>query len=307
MLLDLRIGTRASQLALWQANHLRKKLLENHPDLKVVLVEITTTGDRIRHKPIRSIGGKALFLKEIEAALLDGSIDLAVHSLKDMPSQLPDGLSLGAILARDNPLDALLLNPNQNTLKQGAQVATGSLRRRYQLSHWRNDLQFQDIRGNIDTRLGQLADNRFDALVLSAAGLERMGWDDQINQLLPVEVMIPAAGQGAIAVEIRSDDRQMQAMIAPLNHPESDLCVSTERAFTATIGADCSVPVGAFAELAADQLILTACIAGLDGNTMLKTKVQDASDNYYKISQQAAENIIAQGGDTIIQSYRNSD
>ncbi len=303
---EVRIGTRASQLALWQANHVRNKLLERHPTLSVQLVKITTTGDRLFGQPLRDIGGKGLFLKEIEEALLNHDIDLSVHSLKDVPAQLPEGLMLAATLARENPLDALVLAPGQTRLKQGASVATGSLRRRCQLSRWRNDLVFEDIRGNIDTRLFRLADSGFDALVLAVAGLKRMGWGDRISRTLEADILVPAAGQGAITVEVRSNDSTIRRLVEPLNHLETSLCTSAERAFTAIIEADCSLPVGAWARIEGENLRLTSCIADAKTGKILRAEASGRPPDYYRIGQQAASDIIAQGGDAIIQGYRDS-
>ena len=299
----IRIGTRASQLALWQANHVRKRLLQEHAGLNIELVTITTEGDRILDKPLRDLGGKALFLKEIETSLLAGSIDLAVHSLKDVPTALPAKLMLAATLKRANPCDALILRQGSELPKE-AVVATGSLRRRMQLSHWRPDLQFEDIRGNIDTRLNKLGTGQLDALVLAVAGLERMGWEQRISQVLEPALIIPSAGQGAISIEVRRDNIDIQALIMPLNDYNSACCVMAERTFTRLVEGDCSMPVAAWARLQQHKLYLSACIADIDEGQILTTEVNGDINQFTAIGEAASADIIKQGGADIIARYR---
>lgn len=301
---NIRIGTRASQLALWQANYVAEQLLGLHPDLQVDLIKITTTGDKTLNQPLRNLGGKALFLKEIEEALLVKKIDLAVHSMKDVPANMPAGLTIGAVLPRENPSDALILKTGKK-LQKNALVATGSLRRRTQLAKWRPDLRFLDIRGNIDTRLTKLSEEQFDALVLATAGLNRLGWHNRITQIFEPALIIPAPGQGAIGVEIRSDNTRMQNLIAPLNDDKSACCVMAERAFSRAIGGDCSIPVAAWGRLQGKQLKLTACVAAsLDDGRVLKTELQGHAGDFDALGKNAADEIAAQGGAEIIQSWQ---
>lgn len=301
----IRIGTRASQLALWQANHVRERLLQEHAGLSIELVTITTEGDRILDKPLRDLGGKALFLKEIETALLAGSIDLAVHSLKDVPAELPPELMLTATLRRANPCDALVLRHGSELARESV-VATGSLRRRIQLSNWRPDLQFEDIRGNIDTRLNKLAAGQYDALVLAAAGLERMGWEQRISQILKPALIIPSAGQGAISIEVRRDNVNVQNLIMPLNDYNSACCVMAERTFTRLVEGDCSMPVAAWARLQQHKLYLSACIADINDGQILKTEVSGEMSQFTAIGEAASADIIKQGGAHIIARYRQA-
>lgn len=298
----VRIATRASALALWQARHVQQQLLAVHPGLKTKLLKITTTGDQTLNQPLRDLGGKALFLKEIEEALLADEADLAVHSLKDVPAELPEGLALGAILPRADPRDALILKTGER-LNEGAVVATGSLRRRTQLTNWRPDLGFQEIRGNIDTRLDKLKTGTFDALVLAVAGLERMGWHRLITQILEPATMIPAIGQGALSIEIRSQDSYIQDLIKPLHHPDSACCVSAERIFSRVLGGNCSLPIAAWGRLHKQQLSLTACISDLAGTKLLKTELHGPASEPEHLGEQAAQAILAQGGDEIIRGY----
>lgn len=287
----IRIGTRSSQLALWQANYVRARLAALYPEVSIELVAITTTGDREITQPLRHVGGKALFLKEIEEALLNNAVDIAVHSLKDMPVELLAGLKLAAMLAREDARDALIL-ARGNKLKSGAVIGTGSLRRRTQLAHWRPDLAFADIRGNIDTRLAKLAAGEFDALVLAAAGLKRMGWQHQITTTFAPSRMVPAVGQGVIGIELRADDQHTQSLIAPLHDASTAQCALAERAFARAAGGDCSLPIAAFGQLQQEQLHLTACIADLDGTQILKTETTGAPDACEDIGKRAAEQML---------------
>lgn len=288
---NIRIGTRSSQLALRQANDVRTQLVALYPEISVELVAITTTGDREITQPLRHVGGKALFLKEIEEALLNNAVDLAVHSLKDMPVELPPGLKLSAMLAREDARDALIL-ARGNKLKSGAVIGTGSLRRRTQLAHWRSDLAFADIRGNINTRLARLATGEFDALVLAVAGLKRMSWQHKITEIFEPSRMVPAVGQGVLGIELRVDDQHTQSLIAALHDANTAQCALAERAFARAVGGDCSLPIAAFGQLQQARLHLTACVADLDGTQILKTETTGAPDACEDIGKRAAQNII---------------
>lgn len=249
----IRIATRASALALWQANHVADRLRAALPASTVELVELSTVGDRRTDVPLSVIGGKGVFVKEVQAAVLDGRADCAVHSAKDLPALTPDGLTIAAIPERADPRDALV-GSTLAELPEGATVATGSARRRSQLAAARPDLRFEELRGNIDTRLGRL--DTFDAIVMAAAALDRLGRSPEVVDLLDTDVMLPQVGQAALAVECRTDDVELIAALAALDHAETRRCVTAERAFLERLGGDCDLPAGAFAELVGAQLRL---------------------------------------------------
>jgi hydroxymethylbilane synthase len=250
------IGSRGSQLALWQARHIAAKL---NAESRIEIIK--TTGDKIQDVPLSQVGGKGLFTKEIEEALLDGRIDLAVHSLKDMPSELPSGLILAAIPEREDPRDALLGAP----LKEGARVGTSSLRRAVQLKSMHRELSIETLRGNVDTRIRKLDEGQYDTIVLAAAGLRRLGLANRISELIAVDVMIPAVGQGALAIETRDDNGEAHQLARSLEHEESRLAISAERAFLAVFGGGCQVPIGAHATIDKGSIHLRAVVADPDG------------------------------------------
>lgn len=271
MTAKLVVGTRGSKLALWQASHIAALLRQRHPGCEITLKHILTTGDKILDVPLAKIGGKGLFTKELEKELLAGGIDLAVHSLKDMPTELPSGLVIGAVTERADPGDALI-SPQYKTLAAlptGARVGTSSLRRRAQLLAARPDLAITDLRGNLDTRLAKLAERQLDAVVLAVAGLRRLGWEDRITQILPRDVCLPAVGQGALAVETRAGDDRVLGMLAPLHHEQTALAVTAERAFLNEVEGGCQVPIGVFARVENGCLALDAVILSPDGKTRL--------------------------------------
>ena len=247
----IRIATRASALALWQANHVAERLRAALGDVAVELVELSTVGDRRTDVPLSVIGGKGVFVKEVQAAVLDGRADCAVHSAKDLPALTPDGLTIAAIPERADPRD-VLVGSTLADLAEGATVATGSARRRSQLAAVRPDLRFEELRGNIDTRLGKL--DTFDAIVMAAAALDRLGRTPEIVDHLSTDVMLPQVGQAALAVECRTDDAELIAALASLDHAETRRCVTAERAFLEELGGDCDLPAGAFAEPVGDRL-----------------------------------------------------
>ena len=251
------IGSRGSQLALWQARHVAS-LLQVETRLEI----IKTTGDKIQDVPLSQVGGKGLFTKEIEEALLDGRIDLAVHSLKDMPSELPAGLTLAAIPEREDPRDALLGAP----LKAGSRVGTSSLRRTVQLKAIERGVSVETLRGNLDTRIRKLDDGQYDTIVLAAAGLVRLGWEHRISSRLPVDVMIPAVGQGALAIETRDDHGEAHQLARTLDHRASRIAITAERAFLAVFGGGCQVPIGAHATIDGDRIHLRAFVSEPDGS-----------------------------------------
>jgi hydroxymethylbilane synthase len=268
----LRIGTRGSPMAVYQAGLVRDRLQSLHPGLaaegQVEMVPIRTTGDRVQNRLLAEIGGKGLFTKEIEEALVDARIDLAVHSLKDMETVLPDGLVIGCVLRRDDPRDVLVSRTGAalRDLPEGSRIGSASLRRRAQLLRDRDDLDIVPIRGNVDTRLNKLAAGEVDALVLALCGLERLGRAAAATEILTPERMLPAVGQGALAIECRADDSALRQLLAPLNDPESAACVTAERAMLAALDGSCRTPIGGLAAIDGDRLTLDALLLAPDGS-----------------------------------------
>src|SRR5690554_3954345 len=267
----IRIATRRSPLALWQAEFVRAELLARNPGLNVELVAITTRGDKLLDTPLAKIGGKALFVKELEVAMLAGEADLAVHSMKDVPMEFPEGLMLSTICSREDPRDAFVSNQFKtlDELPQGARVGTASLRRQCQLLAHRPDLQIGVLRGNVGTRLGKLDSGEFDAIVLAAAGLLRLKLDQRIAQLLPVELSLPAGGQGAVGIECRQDDQRVQELLRPLHDADTADRVYAERALNHGLQGGCQVPIGCYAEIEGDQLHLRGLVGEPDGTRIL--------------------------------------
>jgi hydroxymethylbilane synthase len=264
---EIVIGSRGSKLALWQAHHIAARLAELGAETRIEIIK--TTGDKIIDVPLAKVGGKGLFTKEIEEALLAGAIDLAVHSLKDVPSDLPAGLTLAAIPEREDPRDALVGLP-LSQLREGARVGTSSLRRAAQLRALGRGMVTENLRGNVDTRLRKLDEGEYDSIVLAAAGLRRLGWQDRIRELLPVEIMCPAVGQGALAIQTRDDAGPAQEIVRNLNHPASMTAVTAERALLATLEGGCQVPIGAYAQVDAGTVHLRAIVASPDGSRMVR-------------------------------------
>ena len=298
----LRIGTRASPLALWQAEHVRNGILRLHPGSTVEIVPLTTSGDRFLDVPLHAVGGKGLFVKEIEDALLDGRVDLAVHSMKDVPAHQPAGLEIAAILVREDVRDAFVSTryPDPAALPAGARVGSSSLRRRAQLLARFPHLQVDDLRGNVATRLGKMDAGLYDAVILAAAGLKRLGLAERISASLAVEDSLPAVGQGAIGVEIRRDDAATRTFIAALDDPETSLCVHAERTMNQTLGGDCRLPVAALAQRrAGGSLLLRGLVATADGSRILRAAAEgrDAS----ALGQAVAAQLLAQGAAAIIE------
>jgi hydroxymethylbilane synthase len=298
----LRIATRKSPLALWQAEHIKARLLALHGGLEVELVTFSTQGDKILDTPLAKIGGKGLFVKELEVAMLDGRADIAVHSMKDVPMEFPPGLELGVICERENPLDAFVSNHYRsvNELPQGAIVGTSSLRRQCQLQQQRPDLQIRSLRGNVQTRLGKLDGGEFDAIILASAGLLRMAMADRLTAFMAAEQSLPAGGQGALGIEWRSDDDTIKALIAPLGHADTTACVLAERALNRRLQGGCQVPIAAYAERVGEQLTLRGLVGSVDGSTVLTTRQQGAIADAEAIGILAAEHLLAQGAGEIL-------
>lgn len=299
---NLVIGTRASKLALWQAEHIAGLIRRQHPAVTVELKHVVTTGDKILDVPLANIGGKGLFTKELEVAMLQGDIDLAVHSLKDMPTELPEGLMLAAITERHDPGDALVSTKYKSftELPQGARVGTSSLRRKAQLLHARPDLVIESLRGNLDTRLRKLDEGHFDAIILAAAGLKRLGWEERIAEILPESLCLPAVGQGALAIESRQGDEAVNSLLAFLHDEPTYQAIAAERAFLARVEGGCQVPVGVKGTLASSELLLEAVIASLDGKTVIRRKVTGTTAAPEKLGVLLAEEMLAAGGAEIL-------
>ena len=298
----LTIGTRQSLLALWQSNHIAALLREKYPECEVVLKKIVTKGDRILDVPLAQIGGKGLFTKEIETELADGTIDLAVHSLKDMPTVLPESLCLTAITERANVGDAFVSNKYASfeELPLGAVIGTSSLRRKAQLLAARPDLQIMDLRGNVDTRLRKLDEGLYDAIILAAAGLERLGHGDRITALSPPDVCLPAVGQGALAIEARTADDEVRSMLEFLNDLPTKQSTDAERAFLGLLEGGCQVPIGVHADVAGEQIKIEAIIAALDGSTVLRDTITGKAEDAVALGQQLGKKMLAAGGQEIL-------
>lgn len=299
---NLIIGTRQSLLALWQSNHIASLLRKQYPDCQVTLKKIVTKGDRILDVPLAQIGGKGLFTKEIETELLDGTVDLAVHSLKDMPTVLPEGLCLTAITTRANVGDAFVSNKyaSFSELPQGAVLGTSSLRRKAQLLAVRPDLKIVDLRGNVDTRLRKLDEGQMDAIILAAAGLERLGHADRIREIILTTVCLPAVGQGALAIECRSDNKEVREMLAFLNDLPTKQATDAERAFLGLIEGGCQVPIGVHAEVENDNVKIEAVIASLDGSKVLRNNITGPAVNAADLGRKLGQQMLAEGGEQIL-------
>jgi len=300
----LKIATRQSPLALWQAEHIRARLQELHPDLTVELVKFVTQGDKILDTPLAKIGGKGLFVKELEAALLDGRADLAVHSMKDVPMALPEGLTLAVICEREDPLDAFVSNQFEKfaDLPQGARVGTSSLRRKSQILKQRPDLQIVDLRGNVGTRLGKLDDGQYDAIILASAGLKRLGLENRIRHTIEPNVSLPAVGQGALGLECRADDQEVLALIQPLLHIETDVCVRAERAFNAYLEGGCQVPIAGYATLQDGKIHIEGRVGSPDGQTLLRAEMTDEAHNAQQLGENLARNLLEQGAGDLLKA-----
>jgi hydroxymethylbilane synthase len=303
--MKLCIGTRGSALALWQTEHVISRLADVAPGLDVRVDKIKTQGDLVRDRALWQVEGRGFFVKEIENALLSGQIDLAVHSLKDVPTELPDGLTLGAILERADPHDALLAREGLtelDSLPHGALVGTSSLRRRAQLLAARPDLQISDLRGNVDTRLRKLRDGEYDAIILAVAGLERLGLERHITQRLPADMLLPAPAQGALALQCRTGDAAVLELLRPLHHYPSAQAVRAERAFLNGLSSGCSAPVAAYAQVSQGALQLRGLVASLDGSRVVRVSDEGAPDEPELLGQRLAQQALEQGASAILES-----
>ena len=301
---QLRIATRKSPLAMWQAEHVAAQLTEAHPGLEVELVTFTTQGDKILDTPLAKIGGKGLFVKELERAMLDGDADIAVHSMKDVPVDLPNGLHLPVILEREDPRDAFVSNNFEDfqSLPQGARLGTSSLRRQCQLKEARPDLEILDLRGNVNTRLAKLDAGDYDAIILACAGLKRLGFEERIRSALSPDTSLPAIGQGAIGIECRNDDAHVNNLIAAIDHPLTHVCVKAERAMNSRLGGGCQVPIAGFAELQGEQLQLRGLVGKTDGSEILRSAIFGPPSEAESMGIAIAEELLARGADTILEA-----
>ncbi|MFC0119272.1 hydroxymethylbilane synthase [Pseudoalteromonas xiamenensis] len=298
----LRIATRKSALALWQAEFVKAQLEKFHPGLVVELVPMTTQGDVILDTPLAKIGGKGLFVKELEQAMLDGRADIAVHSMKDVPVEFPEGLALHTICEREDPRDAFVSNTYSALaeLPQGAVVGTSSLRRQCQIRALRPDLEIRDLRGNVNTRLAKLDAGEYDAIILAAAGLIRLEMPERIRAFIEPEVSLPANGQGAVGIECRIDDERTKALLAPLEHTETRVRVNAERAMNRRLEGGCQVPIGAYALLENDQVWLRGLVGAVDGSQMLTAQIKGAQSDAESLGVQLAETLLGMGADKIL-------
>ncbi|WLQ12794.1 hydroxymethylbilane synthase [Hahella aquimaris] len=298
------IATRQSALALWQAEHVKQRLEALHPGLTVELLGLTTKGDIILDTPLAKVGGKGLFVKELETALLEGRADIAVHSMKDVPMEFPPGLGLGAILERETPTDAFVSNQyaSLDELPEGAVVGTSSLRRQCQLSERRPDLKIVSLRGNVNTRLAKLDAGEFDAIILAASGLKRLGFADRIREELTPEVSLPAVGQGALGIECRLDDAESMALIAPLQDAETTARVSAERAMNHRLQGGCQVPIAGYAEITGDQMRLRGLVGSPDGVQVLRDEVKGPVAAAETLGTELAERLLQQGAGKILEA-----
>ncbi|MDQ3665279.1 MAG: hydroxymethylbilane synthase [Acidobacteriota bacterium] len=298
------IGSRGSKLALWQANWIRTLVSRFHPKVTVEIEIIRTTGD-VTTEPLSVIGGKGVFTKELEDALLAGRIDLAVHSLKDLPTNLPDLLTIAAICEREDARDALVLREAQtlssvNELPTGAVVGTSSQRRLAQLKYLRRDVVIKDVRGNVDTRLRKLDEGQYDALILAAAGLRRLGLESRISALIATEEMLPAVGQGALAVEARANDRSTIALVSPLNHAATQIACASERAFLRALGGGCQLPIAGYAVDSGNQLVLQGLVANPLGQEIVRGKLTGSTAGAEELGSQLAHQLLKRGGDRLL-------
>jgi len=298
----IKIATRRSALAMWQAHYVKDQLEQYHPSLKVQLIPMSTQGDRILDTPLAKIGGKGLFIKELEVAMQEGRADLAVHSMKDVPVHFPEEFGLHAICPRENPYDAFVSNTYTTLMElpHGAVVGTSSLRRQSQIRAVRPDLTIKDLRGNVNTRLAKLDAGEYDAIILAAAGLIRLNMQHRIVEQLSPEISLPAVGQGAVGIECRNDDAELIALLASLNDQETALRVRAERAMNARLEGGCQVPIGSFAELVGEHIQLRGLVATPDGRTILRAQSIGDIDNPEETGKAVAEQLIAQGAADIL-------
>lgn len=306
----IRIGTRGSQLALWQTHHVQARLEQQFPGISVVIETIKTTGDKILDAPLAKIGDQGLFTKELELALLDGRIDCAVHSLKDLPTAVPNGLAITAVLEREDAHDVFIEHPKRSyryfsDVPPGAALATGSLRRKCQLLSARPDVRIIDIRGNLNTRMRKLEESNWDGMILAKAGVLRLGWAENITEVLPFEIMLPAVGQGALAVEARQDDERIAEMLRTLHHEPTAIATTGERALLRRLEGGCQIPIGAFAQIREREFRIEAVIGSLDGKRIVRGTGYGSTAEAERVGSELAEDLIRRGGKEILEEIRS--
>lgn len=303
----IRIATRKSPLALWQAEHVKKCLLDVHPDLQVELVGMTTEGDRFLEAPLIEVGGKGLFIKELEQAILEQRADIAVHSMKDVTVDMPEGFVLPIIMERESTHDVLVSNKYKSIaeIPDGGVIGTSSLRRQSQIRALRPDIQIRDLRGNVGTRLGKLDDGQYDAIILAAAGVKRLGLADRIAQLIPHEEILPAIGQGAIGIECREGDTEAHALLAALNHEDTRVCVEAERSLSRRLYGGCQLPIAGQAVLDGDKLSLSGLVARVDGTEIVKSSLEGERSDGDKLGIELGERLLGNGADEILREILN--
>ncbi|WP_294845578.1 hydroxymethylbilane synthase [uncultured Gilliamella sp.] len=300
--MKIRIATRKSPLALWQANFVKQQLETFHPSLVVELVPMVTQGDVLLESPLSKIGGKGLFVKQLEQAIMNGQADIAVHSIKDIPAVFPQGLTLSTVCQRDEMRDALISNQYQHLdeLPHGAVVGTSSLRRQCQLRARYPHLQIKDLRGNVGTRLTKLDNQEYDAIILAAVGLKRLGLQNRIKQYIDTDLILPAVGQGAIGIESRADDKTLSELLAPLEDKNSRICIEAERAMNLALQGGCQVPIACLSQLENDSLTLRGLVGRIDGSEMIKAEVTGDFTQAEALGRQLADNLLAQGAKAIL-------
>ncbi|HUV22132.1 MAG TPA: hydroxymethylbilane synthase [Gammaproteobacteria bacterium] len=303
---ELRIATRASPLALWQAEHVAARLEALHKGLQVSLLTMKTRGDKMLDAPLAKVGGKGLFVKELEVGLLDGRADIAVHSLKDVPVEFPDGLELALVMEREDPRDAFVSNHYDNlaAMPAGKLVGTSSLRRQTQIRERYPQLRVDWLRGNVNTRLAKLDAGQYDAIILAASGLQRLGFFERIKSPIAPEECLPAIGQGVLGIEIRSDDAELRELIAPLAHAETTLRIRAERAFNQTLNGGCQVPIAGYAEIEGDQIYLRGLVGQPDGSEILRAEIRGSSAQAHELGVELAQQLLARGADRILAALR---
>jgi hydroxymethylbilane synthase len=301
---QIRIATRESALALWQANHVKTLLEAAHPGLACELVPMTTEGDRNKVSPLSQMGGKGVFVKELEVALVEGRADIAVHSMKDVPGELPDGLTIGAIIERASPQDALVSNRFSAlaALPEGASVGSSSLRRVLQVRDAYPHLLFSELRGNVDTRLGKLDAGDYDAIILAVAGLTRLGLPERVTEAISTEVSIPAAGQGAVGIECRATDESVLRYISAISHEQTEICVGAERAVTRKLGATCNLPIAVYAELAGDEISIRSFVSDTGGNEVIREIASGPLASAQALASALGDRLLAAGALALIEA-----
>ena len=301
----IKIATRRSPLAIWQAEYVKKELIRNHSDIEIQIVRIQTEGDRFLDAPLFDIGGKGLFIKELEEALLSKNADIAVHSMKDVIVELPKGLEISVIMKREDSRDVLISNQYNSIaeIPDNSTVGTSSLRRQSQLKQVNSNILFEDLRGNVETRIGKLDDGKYDAIILAAAGIIRLGLAERITEFISFSHVLPAVGQGAIGIECRANDETTQQLIAPLNDKDTSLCVLTERAFSRRLNGGCQLPIASHAVIENNQIKVDGLVARLDGSKVIRLQKIGELEDADKIGSSLAEALLDNGADAILKDY----